>query len=359
MAEPRPRATVVFVLATATLAVSSPLRGDDAFQLSGFADVRGTTKAANPFDADNASAQIQAGFDWSPSPIFLAHLHLLARTDDGDSEKGHAGTPEAYVEAHLPVGGSRVKVRAGAFFLPTSRENVDALWENPYAISSSALNSWFGEEFRPIGLDVSWMHRGATIGATVFRGNDTFGALPLDPGWSLHDRWTVLGQKVETGDYYTSVSAETDHRLGWSARAGWSSHEFSVLFTHIDNRSDGLRHGDFYNWKTRFDVAGFDYSRGDWTVAGETGWGPTELYYPGGRFEADLRASYLLLSRRFGRGRGTARFDAFSNGASHKHALTLAAFWTPLPKLTLAIELSAGGGEQRGLADLRYRFSGP
>jgi hypothetical protein len=359
MAEPRRRATIVSVLVTSTLALSSGLRGDDALQISGFADLRGTTKAGNPLEADSASAQIQAGIDWSPSPTFLAHLHLLARTDDGRSLHGHAGTPEAYVEAHLPVGGSRVKLRAGAFFLPTSRENVDELWENPYTISSSALNSWFGEEFRPIGLDVSWMRWGATIGATVYRGNDTFGALPLDPGWSLHDRWILLGQKVQTGDDYTSVSAETDHRLGWSARAGWSASQFSVLLTHIDNRSDGLPHGDLYNWKTRFDVAGFDYSHADWTVAGETGWGPTELYYPGGSFEADLRASYLLLSRRLRRGRVTARFDAFSNGESHDHALTLAAFWTPVPKLSVGIELSAGGGERRGLGDLRYRFSGP
>jgi hypothetical protein len=359
MVDPRPRATMAFVLLTSTLALSSPVRGGDDLQVSGFADLRGTTKAKNPLEADDVSAQIQAGIDWSPSPMFLAHLHLLARTDDGHSRRGHAGTPEAYVEAHLPAGGSQFKVRAGAFFLPTSRENVDALWENPYAISSSALNSWFGEELRPVGLDVAWLRGGAVVGGTVFRGNDTFGALPLDPGWSLNDRWTVLGQKVQTGQDFTSVSAENDHRLGWSARAGWSSHQLSVLFTHIDNRSDGLLYGDLYNWKTRFEVAGFDYRRGDWTVAGETGFGPTELFFPGGSFEADLRASYLLVSRGFRRGRATARFDAFSNGESHGHALTLAAFWTPVPKLSIGIELSAGGGEHRGLGDLRYRFSGP
>ena len=75
--------------------------------------------------------------------------------------------PEAYVEAHLPARGSRLKLRAGAFFLATSRENVDALWENAYAISSSALNSWFGEELRPIGLDASWMRGRALIGSDL------------------------------------------------------------------------------------------------------------------------------------------------------------------------------------------------
>jgi hypothetical protein len=366
MGEPRPRATIGFVLVTLTLALSPDLRGDDALQISGFGALRGATQAENPLEADSVSAQVQAGIDWSPSPIFLAHLHLLARTDDGQSRRGYAGTPEAYAEAHLPVGRSRVKLRAGAFFLPTSRENVDALWENAYAISSSALNSWFGEEFRPIGLDVAWLHGGATIGATAFRGNDTLGALPLAPGWSLHDRWTILGQKVHTQkdlhtqeDLYSSVSAESDHRLGWSARAGWSSQEFSVLFTHIDNRSKGEVVGDLDNWRTRFEVVGFDYKSGDWTVAGETGWGPTDVVFPGGSFRADLRASYILVSRRLRRGRATARFDEFTDDESHRYALTLAALWSPLPKLRVGIELSAGGGEHRGLSDLRYRFSGP
>jgi hypothetical protein len=359
MTEPR-RATTVWALVASSLALAPSLRGDDALQIGGFAAVRGTTSADHPLESESASAQVQAGIDWSPSPMFVAHLHLLARTDDGHSLRGHAGIPEAYAEAHLPAGGGRARVRAGAFFLPTSRENVDALWENAYAISSSALNSWFGEEFRPIGLDASWARRGAVIGATVFRGNDTLGALPLAPGWSMHDRWTVLGQKVRTEEgLYASVSAESDHRWGWSARAGWSSDRLSILLTHIDNRSLGEQVGDFDNWKTRFEVVGFDYKRGDWTVAGETGWGPTEVYFPGGEFEAELRASYLLVSRRVGAARATVRFDEWSDGETDARALTLAGFWTPAPRVTVGIELSAGAGERRGLGDVRYRFSGP
>jgi hypothetical protein len=359
MAHSRPRATIAYIAVTSILALACAARADDALQISGFADVRGTTKAGNPLEAEPVSAQLQGGIDWSPSPLFAAHLHLLARTDDGHSVRGHAGTPEAYVEGRLPAGASRLKLRAGAFFLPTSRENVDALWENAYAISSSALNSWFGEEFRPIGLDATWLRGHAMLGATVFRGNDTFGALPLDPGWSLHDRWIVLGQKVRSGEDFTSVSAETDHRLGWSARAGWSARQFSVIYTHIDNRSDGLQHGDLANWRTRFDVAGADYRRGEWTIAAETGWGPTELYFSGGSFAADLRASYVLVSRQMRGARATARLDEWSDGESNGHAVTLAAFWNPAAKVTVGIEFSAGGGERRALGDLRYRFSGP
>jgi hypothetical protein len=358
MVERRRAATIAVLPVASMLAMAPPARAMDDFQVSGFAALRGTTGAENPLAADSTAAQLQAGLDWSPSPRFLAHVHLLARTDDGNSLDGRFGTPEAYVEAHLPAGRSRLKVKAGAFFLATSRENVDALWENAYTVSSSALNTWLGEELRPIGLDVTWIPGRLLVGATVFAGSDTFGALALDPGWSIHDRWTVLGQEVRTGnDHYASVSANDDGRLGWSARAGWSSPSFSVLYTHIDNRSDGEIHGDLENWATRFDIAGFDYKRGDWTLAAETGWGPTVLYLPDFTVEEELRASYVLVSRRFGRGRATARFDDFRDSETRSQAVTLAAFWTPQPHLTVALELSAGSGEGRGLGDLRYRFA--
>ena len=94
--------------------------------------------------------------------------------------------------------------------------------------------------------------------------------------------------------------------------AGWSTSRFAVLFTHIDNRSDGRLHGDIDNWQTRFEVLGFDFRQGEWTVAGEAGWGPTVVYFPSGSFLADLRAGYLLVSRRSGRGRATASGTQFA-----------------------------------------------
>src|SRR5438105_3318656 len=105
----------------------------EPLQWSGFALVRGATTAPVPFDADRVSTQAQAGLDWSPSPTLRTHLHLLARSDEGDSQHGRVGTPEAYLELWLRPADDRIRVRAGAFFLPTSRENVDELWENAYA----------------------------------------------------------------------------------------------------------------------------------------------------------------------------------------------------------------------------------
>ncbi len=353
-------ACVVILLAGAVVA---PAQAQDAFQGGGFASARGGSNSSGPLAGEQLGAQLQLGLDWSASPRFLAHVHLLARTDDGDARRGHAGTPEAYLELNAPLGPGRLRLRGGAFFLPTSRENVDALWENPYALSSSALNTWLGEELRPVGLDATWLQDGVVVGATLFRGNDTFGALPIDRGWALHDRWTLLGEKVASGDYFTSVSAETDGRLGYSARAGYGTGAFAALFTHIDNRSDGLLYGDLYNWTTRFDLVGAELSRDDWTLAGEFGWGPTTLVFPGGSATDELRAGYLLVSRRFARARASVRVDAWRGSyrgteeVRWDRALTAAAFWTPVPRLRAGVELAATRDTARVLVDLRYGFS--
>src|ERR1051326_8312834 len=160
----------------------SILRAADSFQWSGFADFRGTTAPDGlPLRSDSVSAQAQLGIDWRPSVFFGAHVHLLARTEDDDAKRGHAGVVEAFLQQKA----GRFRFKEGAFFLPTSRENIDELWESPYSITSSALNSWMGEELRPIGVDASYTAHGFLAGATVFRGNDTFGALPASRGWDL------------------------------------------------------------------------------------------------------------------------------------------------------------------------------
>src|SRR5688500_16916148 len=109
MGEAGSASTIAILLLPSVLAFGPPARADESLQWSGFAALRGATTAANPLEGDSGSAQVQGGLDWSPSPTFLAHVHLLARTDDGRSQRGHFGTPEAYVEAHLPAGRSRVK----------------------------------------------------------------------------------------------------------------------------------------------------------------------------------------------------------------------------------------------------------
>lgn len=350
-----------FLATTATAQES----GFDAVQLSGFALLRPqTSETAPPFFEDDAiSAQLQLAIDWEPIAGFGAHVHLLARNEADESRRGHAGVVQAYVEKNIFRTSNRFRILAGAFFLPTSRENIDSLWETPYTITSSALNTWFGEEFRPIGIDVTWIRRTQNRGtysggATVFRGNDTFGALPIDRGWAISDRWTLLGEHVPSRtNIYTSVSAETDDRFGWSARGKWNNDRATIQLTRIDNRADALLYGELFNWATRFNIIGGDYLAGDWTFIGETGWGTTAIEGRRGRRSSKIRASYLLVSRRFGTNmRGSLRGDEFQAGRDQDYAVTAAFFWEPRPQLRAGVEAITSDGEQKLAVELRYRF---
>jgi hypothetical protein len=341
-------------------ALAAPLCAQDALQLSGFALLRGASQTAGPpLGDDGGHAQLQLGIDWRPSMTFGTHVHLLARDDAEGSKHGRVGIVEAYAEAKLHPGRDKVRIVAGAFFLPTSRENVDALWATPYTITPSALNSWLGEEFRPIGVDVAYTWRNMlTGGATVFRGNDTFGALPAARGWEMRDHWALLGEHLPVdGTYFTSVSAENDNRLGWSARGRWNNQYANVQVTHIDNRGDALEYGDLFNWATRFDIASADVTMNDWTVAAESGWGTTVIEVFGERYPSDIRASYLLVSRRLGSARVSLRGDAFQTADIHKHAVTAALFWYPRGNVRAGVEAIAATGQRRVSAEVRYSFA--
>jgi hypothetical protein len=345
------------LLLIVSITFATAASASDALQWSGFALLRASSPTHGvPLDDDTLAAQVQIGVDWRPSMTLGAHVHLIARNDADGGHRARFGATEAYLEQNFHRGEDRLHIMEGAFFLPTTRENVDALWETPYTLTPSALNSWLGEEFRPIGVDAAYTIRHSlTFGATVFRGNDTFGGLPAARGWMMRDHWALLGEHLPVdAEYFTSVSAETDHRLGWSTRARWSSDRFTAQLTHIDNRSDALDHGELFNWMTRFDIAGADYTFNDWTVAAESGWGPTIIRVAGVPYTTNLLAEYLLVSRRLGRGRATIRGDKFN----HHHAVTFAYLFSPPGKLRTGVEVVAVGDQRRVSVEMRYSLGG-
>ncbi|HYC58616.1 MAG TPA: hypothetical protein VEK79_03540 [Thermoanaerobaculia bacterium] len=342
----------VLVLAAASVAL--PVRAVDALQWSGFALARATND-------DALGAQIQLGVDWRPLLGLGAHVHLLARDESDGSKRGRIGIVQAYLEQNFERGAHRVRLTEGAFFLPGSRENVDALWESPYTITPSALNSWIGEEFRPVGVDAAYtLRRQWTSGITLFTGNDTLGALPAVRGWAMRDHWALLGEHLPVDEeYFTSVSAETDNNLGFAVRGRWNNDRATVQLTHIDNRSDALEHGDLVNWDTRFDILGADYSAGDWTIAAEYGWGVTDVIdeESGQRFSSDIDASYVLVSRALARGRVSLRGDIFNVDDDEGHALTAAYFWSPRGPIRAGVEAIFTGDDRRLALEVRYAFS--
>ena len=67
---------------------------------------------------------------------------------------------QAYLEWRpLTLSPNRYRVKIGGFYPRLSMENRGAAWTSPYTISSSAINTWIGEEIRIFGAELSVSRR--------------------------------------------------------------------------------------------------------------------------------------------------------------------------------------------------------
>lgn len=275
-------------------------------------------------DETKLSATAQAGITWTRGQWLEAHVSAYGNDDSG------GGLVEAYADLRR----GDFQLRAGQFFLPTSRENKAALWTSPYSLTLSALNSWIAEEVRPVGVDLQWRHTtgaGHVLSAagTAFRGNDSMGALLAWRGWALHSRLSVYNEVLplppiptletffanQRDDGTKPFGTDLDGKTGFAARARWSLPErANVQLAHLANNGDRRLHRGEYAWDTSFDVAGIEIGNPDRFIAaaeymsGRTGMG---LRSGPGFVDAAFHAGYLLVSGRSGRNGFTARFDRF------------------------------------------------
>lgn len=280
-------------------------------------------------DETTLLANAHVGVDWTPAQWLELHVSANGWSGPGDD---HGRLVEAHVTARRELGLDHVQLRAGQFFLPTSRENKDELWASPYTIAFSALNSWIGEEVRPIGVDLEYRHvlqSGGAItgGATAFQGNDTMGTLLAWRGWSVGDRIVAYGEvmplpPLESLDRFftlqkmgtTPFTKDLDGRTGYAARLRWSAPEHAnVQYTFVDNRGDRALYEDEYAWATRYHQLGGEVGDRDRTIAAaEYLTGTTAM---GGRFigfvESDFYAAYVLVSHKRNRNRWSARYEIF------------------------------------------------
>ncbi len=276
-------------------------------------------------DQDEFAGVAQAGIDWTPSRHFDLHVSGAARDDA-------AGLVEAHANVRAIFGLDEVRLRAGQFFLPTSRENKDPLWASPYTIHFSALNSWVGEEVRPIGLDLEWRHttgRGhvLTTAATAFRGNDSMGALLAWRGWSVGSRLSAYDEVLplpplesldrffahQRDDGTKPFGADLDGKTGYAGRVRYSlPPRASVQYTYLDNRGDRLLYRGEYAWETSFHLIGAEFGDPDaFAVAAEYMKGKTGMGTLPAFVQADFYAAYALISEKRGRNRWTARYELF------------------------------------------------
>lgn len=257
----------------------------------------------------------QLGFDWTPIRWLLLHADGVARREPSGTVGKRAGLVQAYADLFT----EHLRLRAGTFWIPTSRENVDPLWNSRYTITYSALNSWIGQEVRPVGADLQFSPNFYfTAGATAFRGNDTMGTVLAARGWSFGNRLSAYNETIAlppTDNVTRPIGPDIDHKFGFSERVRVQLPERALLqFTHIDNRAE-LRAGEPPDtpWQTRFNIVGGEIgSTSPSMLAAEWAKGRTTLAYPGGTFALDFDTAYLLISRKSGKDRYTTRVERFA-----------------------------------------------
>ena len=156
-------------------------------------------------------------------------------------------------------------------------ENARTFWESPYSIHFSALNSWIGEEFRPIGLDAQYQYISdnnsqLSVAATLFGGNDSMGALLAYRGWSIGRHRSTLGDVLslpnldtlndggafagQRDDGTRPFGKDLDKRPGYALRTQYAQDDLQVSLSWIDNRGDRKLHQGEYAWDTRFGIIG-------------------------------------------------------------------------------------------------------
>lgn len=239
---------------------------------------------------------------------------------------------EAWLEWRpVPSSPWRSNVKIGAFYPPISLEHRASGWHNPYTISSSAANTWVGEELRTIGAAYELEHLGTRDGgrldfgvhAAVFGWNDPAGVIIAFRGFSLNDRQTPLFGRIGSHDPSERrdqrvIFHEIDDRPGYHAGAYVKSDTgLEVRALHYDNRADPSVPApaiDDYAWDTRFNSLGLRYD-GPGGLALITQWlkGSTQATADPA-YTWRFRTWFVLAAKEFGRHRFAARYDDFRSG---------------------------------------------
>lgn len=340
------------VLAVLTLvAASATAEADDRHVFEGALDVS-AIHVSSPFTTWLDEGEGKLRFDKDDSTLqfsraFLEYRGRLTSTvvahgvlNIEDTRERALDLTEAYLEWRpVPRTPWRVRSRIGAFYPRLSLENVDAGWSSPYSLSSSAINTWIGEELRTFGAEVRVSRALPQLPLTpevafegaMFYFNDPTGALLNRRGWAIHDRQTGISSElplpevsaIEPWDTVPDYSAgfepfkEIDHRAGFYAgselRLGES---FRLKYVHYDNHGNPeAESGEDYAWQTRFNHLGLQFTLpGDIGVISQWVDGITRMgrdLGPWHVWDSQFDARFLLLTRAFGRHRLSARYDNF------------------------------------------------
>lgn len=216
-----------------------------------------------------------------------------------------------------------------------SLENGAIAWTSPYTISSSAINSWVGEELKTIGVEAkvtrSFEDFDASFTAASFIANDPAGSLLAWRGWAIHDREAGLFDQlplaplrsIEPGGSFDQQARwvepfhQIDSRLGAYVGIDIDHYALGALSVlYYDNQSfDRAFDGFQYAWDTYFVSVGYkNILPGDIELIGQFMEGNTSMGTRpilGSKVDNDFWSTFVMLSKRFGRHRFSLRYDHF------------------------------------------------
>ena len=223
--------------------------------------------------SDIAIGQALIGIKASLPKNLSIHGFISAYDDGGES----FGVNELYLKYRpLPVGGYRFQTRIGAYFPSISLENTQPGWTSRSTLTNSAINSWIGEEVKPVGIEAKVIRPGkfhfsdwdSSITLSLFSHHDLAGALLAWRGWAMHDRQVRIGESIrfaelpsiadgevfEEQDPEFDAHVEVDNNLGGSISGGLK-HSSGIKFKayYYNNFGDpNIIEKGQYSWQTSF-----------------------------------------------------------------------------------------------------------
>jgi hypothetical protein len=313
---------------------------------------------------DNADKNIQLGqaileLKNSLSDTVTSKIVANGYTDRDD----FVDLSEAYMQwKPLPFeSGYRVKTKLGAFFPTLSLENGGLGWTNPWMISTSAINTWIGEEIKTIGTEITLGRPGqlhdsphdVELLGSVFKANDPAGGLISWRGWSIGDRVTGLTETLPFPDMpsiygkkgkfkkqgaFEKPFRELDHHHGDYVGLNYGYNGWITLRAlHSNNHGDPhILYEQQWAWTTVFDQLALrvDFPN-DLSLLSQHMKGYTKFGKLNFGVDVDFNSYYWLLSKAIGKHRISARYDHFElidrdktfvdNNTENGHAL--AATW--------------------------------
>ena len=322
-----------------TLQVTGDLRlvavdGEESWVEGGFGKLR--SGGTNDHDLRVTPELGNANLIWQPQLTWSLSATVVGTLQGG--EKTEAGLSQAYL-SFRPMRSDKLSfsARAGLMWPPISLEHEGADWHVKDSITPSAINSWVGEEVRPVAAEGTLA---ATLGdhklratAAVMAGNDTAGALLAFRGWALHDRVTLAFRRqplppleAEYQDYQAAfthplldVHSGFAHRPGYYAKLSWQPPvPVRIDLFRYDNRAnpEDVNADLEWGWRTRFNqIAAVAELGSGAELKAQAMAGHTKMGFPEGQrrwADARFRSAFVLLSKPFGPFGVAARAEAFA-----------------------------------------------